>query len=138
MKANEVISISRHPLEGRIDVGRPAARLREIGQVEAAAVARQEAERAAQRERRIELGLGRADLVALGRCSLLRRAHVRPPSQQLHRDADGQLRWRLRDRAGRGEQIPELGWRQAKEYAQRVPRLLEPDFELRRLRPGLG
>ncbi len=116
----------------------PAAPLGDVAHGQAPAVARAKAERAAQREGRIELGLGRTDLGAFGRRVLLGRAHVRPTTQQVRRDADRHLERRLRNRAGRPEEVAELAGRQAKQYAQRVASLLELDIELRRLRLRLG
>src|SRR3954470_8124436 len=97
--------VQNAPLDSRADIDRAAVPLREVAHLQATALARDKAERAAQRDRRIELGLGGADLGALHGRGLRRGPDVRTSPQQIHRYADRYGERRLGDWPVWAEQI---------------------------------
>ena len=108
------------PLEGRAERCCPAFPHENVTKIEGARVTGEEAEGAGQRERWIELCLGNADESTLRRSLELGAANIRPPPQQLRRNANRNLERGSRDFTGAAQKIMQLPRRHAQQNAERV------------------
>ena len=120
------------PLDRRQDDGQEAFGTEQIRQVVGGV-----AQESVDRQPRIQIGLGHADLRALGGDVALGTAHVGTPPEQVGRHAHGHFDRRTGDAAGR-QLVGQVGDRVSQQNAQLVGGLAAAGDQRRNERFGLG